>query len=604
MDEPKDLKGLADEKDTNAERRGENEPRDSIEDIGASSNDSQQLDENKRVKELIEKLIPLVPLAMAAFIPSSLMMGMGGLLPGSLNALVGMVAGVGAYHTLKNLSKGIPDLGAPRLEDAVFQILQSDQSPVGFFIKDLSYKYVYVNLAMAKFLGRPASEVIGLTNVHLYPEEDVTASTRSLEQVIGGQMVHLQHNRMVEGVPTTLQEILVAKRGTGFEPVGIYGISWEVHEPSEAIDLSEIDDKEFPSLAMRLTLKDCLRVARLESHVLLTGERGSGKDYLARYIHDHSRRRDDAFEPINCSTLSENLMASELFGHVRGAFTGAVSTKKGLVELAKNGTLFLNEIGDMSLNIQPKLLSFLDDGVYRQVGGSRTEHSNAWIIAATNKDLEAEVKEGRFRMDLFDRLNVFRIEVPPLRHRKEDIPVLAKKVLSKLCDTKGIERIPDIEKRGLDRLLGYDWPGNVRELRNVLERALVISGEGPITLEALQLEKPGKLGHRPQGRQRQGSEGEPEANRADTAELARAKDRFDRLSPEEQSIHIRNLFVDVCGRKAGSVTYIAEVLGTTDETVRKALKAAHAGEGERKRPKKKAYEEMMPRIREYLNRNL
>ncbi len=496
------------------------------------------------------------------------------------------------------------DLAAHALEDAMFYILLSDHSPIGFFVKDRCGRYVYLNQIMAKLIGKPVSDVVGRTDSQLFPDEDDTVSNQSLQKVLNGAIIQPQRRHLIEGVQTVTQEILVAKRGTRYEPVGVYGICWEVQEPAEAIHLSEIDDNEYPSLAMRLTLKDCHKVALQETHVLLTGEPGSGKDILARYIHDHSRRRDKAFELINCSTLSKDLMASELFGHLKGAFTGAVSSKRGLVESAENGTLFLNEIGEMPLELQPKLLTFLDDGTYRRVGGGNTQHSNAWIIAATNKDLELEVTEGRFGADLFDRLNIFRIEVPPLRHRKEDIPVLAKKILSKLCDIKKTECIPEIEKRALDRLFAYNWPGNVRELKNVLERALVSSTGGPIKLEFLQLDKPGKLGHKPQELHRQGGEGEPQANPVETTELARARDCFHRLSAREQRIHIRNLFVDVCGRKAGAVTYIAEVLGTTDETVRKQLKAANAGEGEKHRPRKKAHDEMIPKIEEYLIQNL
>jgi DNA-binding NtrC family response regulator len=610
MDEPKDPKGLTGEKETNAEQQNESEPQDSREQIGPNASDSLAPAENKTVNELVERLMPLVgllgPLVIAALVPGSFfglarsMMGTGGLLSGSLNALAGMAVGAGAYHSLRKLGTGFPDLGAPRLEDAIFQILQSDQSPVGFFIKDLSSKYVYVNEAVVKFIGKPASDIVGLTDAQLYTDEDATLSTRNLEQVIGGHMVHLQHSRMVEGVPTILQEILVAKRGNRYEPVGVYGICWKVHEPEETIDVSGIDDTAYPSQIMRITLRECLRLARTDTHVLFTGERGSGKDHFARFIHEHSKRSEKQLVAINCSEFTAELMTSELFGHVKGAFTGASRDNPGLVAKANGSTLFLNEIGEMPLHLQPKLLTFLEHGTYRRVGSNNTEKADVRIIAATNKDLEQEVAAERFRPDLYDRLNVFHIVVPPLRHRLEDIPVLVKHLLTDLCERAGIQELPVVEAHVFDMFSHYDWPGNVRELKNVLERALVFSPEGPITRAHLKLDSKGTSAATSPDRYKETEDALKPSSRREE-ELAAANQKFHRLDPEDRVRHIAAMFEEVCGRESGATTYIAELLGISQGTVRQVLDAACPERPRKKaRPRKGARKELKTRLEKYL----
>jgi DNA-binding NtrC family response regulator/PAS domain-containing protein len=503
-------------------------------------------------------------------------------------------------HALCDWPKGLSDLAAPRLEDAIFRILQSDQSPVGFFIKDLSNKYVYVNLSMATFLGKTASAMVGLTDAQLYPDEDETVSTRNLEQVIGGKMVHLQRRRTVKGVPTILQEILVAKRGNRYDPVGVYGICWEVHESGDAMDLSVIDDTEYPSQIMGLALRECLRLAQTDTHVLLTGEKGSGKDHLAREIHEHSKRSGKELVPINCSEFTTELMSSELFGHVKGAFTGATQDNPGLAAQANGSTLFLNEIGEMPLHLQPKLLTFVENGIYRRVGSNKTEKADVRIIAATNKDLEEEVAAGRFRSDLYDRLNVFHVLVPPLRRRLEDIPVLVKQLLTDLCG----KELPAVEDQVLEMFSLYNWPGNVRELKNVLERALVLSRRGIITRAHIKLDAKSAAGADvSDGFQEREELKEISSRRKE--EFDAAKKKFRQLDREDQVRHIAAMFKDICGRESGAITYIAELLGISQGTVRQALKAAYPGQSrtweslKKSRPRKGAREELIPRMKKY-----
>jgi DNA-binding NtrC family response regulator len=243
----------------------------------------------------------------------------------------------------------------------------------------------------------------------------------------------------------------------------------------------------YPSQAMRSTLTQIRSVARTESIILILGESGSGKDFIAGYIHGHSSRSEGPFFSINCAAVAAELAESELFGHEPGAFTGAQGRKRGLLELAQSGTLLLNEIGELSLKLQAKLLTFLDTRSFTRVGGEREISVNARIIAATNRPLEKEVEKGRFRKDLYYRLNVFAITVPPLRQRLDDIPVLSEEILTQLSVETGLPKTSSIDPAAMKALMSYSWPGNVRELRNVIERALILSGNGPLKLASFAL---------------------------------------------------------------------------------------------------------------------
>ena len=240
---------------------------------------------------------------------------------------------------------------------------------------------------------------------------------------------------------------------------------------------------------MRETLRAARMASRTDSTVLLTGESGSGKDHLAAYIHDHSSRSGGPFFSVNCAAVSPELAESELFGHEAGAFTGARARKRGLLELAEGGTLLLNEVGELSLGLQAKLLTFLDTRSMTRVGGEKEVTVNARIIAATNRHLEEEVAEGRFRADLFYRLNVFCIRVPPLRERLPDLARLVEEIVSQLAADQQLPTSPRIDTHTVEKLRQYHWPGNVRELRNVLERALIISGGGTLVLPPLRPEE-------------------------------------------------------------------------------------------------------------------
>jgi transcriptional regulator with GAF, ATPase, and Fis domain len=236
------------------------------------------------------------------------------------------------------------------------------------------------------------------------------------------------------------------------------------------------------SNVLKQVLLKTQEVAPTDATVLILGETGTGKELIARAIHNASMRKDSPMIRVNCATLPSNLIESELFGHERGAFTGAVSRKIGRFELANGTTIFLDEIGELSLELQPKLLRVIEDGEFERLGGDRTLKTNARIVAATNRNLAKEVEEGRFRRDLWYRLNVFPITLPPLRKRLEDIPMLVNWFAGKHGEIMG-KRITMIPQKDIKALRHYSWPGNVRELENLVERAVITSKDGALRIE-------------------------------------------------------------------------------------------------------------------------
>jgi transcriptional regulator with PAS, ATPase and Fis domain len=225
------------------------------------------------------------------------------------------------------------------------------------------------------------------------------------------------------------------------------------------------------------------RIRHSDATVLVLGENGTGKELVARSIHQQSRRAGKPFVATNCSAFNDNLLESELFGHRRGAFTGAIHDKPGLFEVANGGTFFMDEVGDMSPALQVKLLRVLQEGVFMPVGGTEPKHVDVRIIAATNRDLAAMVKQGTFREDLYYRLHVVSVRVPPLRERRDDVPVLVQYFLAKLAKRDKREKV--LTPRTLERLVAHDWPGNVRELENEMERLWVLSGDERVIDEDL-----------------------------------------------------------------------------------------------------------------------
>ncbi len=253
---------------------------------------------------------------------------------------------------------------------------------------------------------------------------------------------------------------------------------------------SELQSRERPrslvgtSSAMQRVYELVAQVARTKTNVLISGESGTGKELVARAIHDQSERCGAPFVAVNCGAIPENLLESELFGHVKGAFTGAVQNKEGLFESAEGGTLFLDEIGEIPLVLQVKLLRVIQDKSVRRVGGNSDQPVDVRIVAATNRDLQLEVGEGRFREDLFYRLNVIQIPLPPLRERKEDIPLLVQHFLQKYASELD-KSIEGVDEEAMRRIQAYEFPGNVRELENTLERAVALCDGKRIGIEVL-----------------------------------------------------------------------------------------------------------------------
>ncbi len=240
------------------------------------------------------------------------------------------------------------------------------------------------------------------------------------------------------------------------------------------------------SFQIRQVLERTERVGNTDARVLITGENGTGKELVARAIHRLSSRVDEPFVEVNCAAIPSELIESELFGHMKGSFTGAVADRAGKFEQAHSGTLFLDEVGDMSLAAQAKVLRALEQGVVTRVGSSKPIQVDVRVVAATNKDLEEEIREGRFREDLYYRLNVVPIEIPPLRERREDIPMLVRHFVNLLEETDRVTP-REITSAALDYLQSLEWPGNVRELRNTVERLMILSTGTNVGAEDVEL---------------------------------------------------------------------------------------------------------------------
>jgi len=304
------------------------------------------------------------------------------------------------------------------------------------------------------------------------------------------------------------------------------------------------------SYAMRQLREQVAMAAPTNGRVLVYGENGTGKELVARTIHALSRRRAAAFVEVNCAAIPEELIESELFGHVRGAFTGAVADRRGKFEVADGGTLFLDEVGDMSLKTQAKVLRVLQEQTMEAVGGSTSIKVDVRVLAATNKDLQGEIRAGRFREDLYFRLSVIPIFVPPLRDRQEDIPLLADHFMSEFAREYG-RRVKSFEPGTVSVLQHYPWPGNVRELRNVIERLMIMVPGDSILPADLGFLDPDAASHAEAG-----------AATAERLTLHEARDRFE-----------RDLILRTLAEQQGNMSRTAEVLGVERSNLYRKMKA-------------------------------
>jgi len=290
-------------------------------------------------------------------------------------------------------------------------------------------------------------------------------------------------------------------------------------------------------------------LAQTDVSVLIQGETGTGKELIARAIHYNSPRRSRRFVAVNCGALAETLLQSELFGHEKGAFTGADARRKGIFEVADGGTLFLDEIGEISPSTQVRLLRVLQDGEFQRVGGSETIRVNVRILSATNQDVEELVKTGRFRQDLYYRLNVFPIRVPPLRERAEDIPLLVDHFIG-IANRKLRKSIRGVSPDGMSVLIAHQWPGNVRELENVVQRTMVVAKSDVVGLDDVP-------------RELRGQGDMPSRPAKDLRGLARASTEL----VEKQTI------LDALAKTDGNVTHAAKALGISRATLQNKMKA-------------------------------
>jgi PAS domain S-box-containing protein len=407
-----------------------------------------------------------------------------------------------------------------------------DLPMVGMAITSPDRRFTVVNQKLCDILGYPADQLTGMRWVDVTHPDDVAENVRLLDRTLSGEtdgytmdkrFIHRDGNHVYTSISA---RAVRSDDGTVDHLVLIVQDITErkkaEHSLKEALDkVRELKDQLYNenvylqeaimvahdfgeivgnSQSLRRALQQGEQVAALDTTVLILGETGTGKELLAHAIHNLSGRKNRSLIKVNCATLHSHLIEDELFGHEKGAFTGALARRVGRFEIADGGTIFLDEIGELPLDLQAKLLRIIQEGEFERLGGSRTIKVDVRLIAATNRDLEAAVRSGAFRADLFYRLSVYPIIVPPLRERKEDIAPLVMHFVKQL-NTKLGKQIESIPQRSLDALTGYPWPGNIRELRNVLERAAIITRGTTLqlldSLESERLDRTGKNGGRP-----------------------------------------------------------------------------------------------------------
>lgn len=363
------------------------------------------------------------------------------------------------------------------------------------FVKDHKLRYTHVNSSMLRFLEMEMVEIVGKTDRDLFGPKEGKRFENAENRVLKGQVVQMESEVEWLGKRNVFNFSRAPLVDPNGKVAGLCCIARDVsdnrqREGSPSQDSQQTRVSVERSASMQSVIEQIKIAAKSDSMCLFLGESGVGKDYMARFLHDHSNRAGGPFFSINCAAVTADLAESELFGHEAGAFTGATRKKRGLLELAEGGTLLLNEIGELTPALQAKLLTFLDTESFTRVGGEKNVTVNARLVAATNKDLEKEVELGRFRQDLYYRLNVIRVKIPPLRERVDELPGLINTFMDSLARKMGLNNTPILDEEAMESMLAYNWPGNIRELKNVLERAMILSGRDHITREALGMAKP------------------------------------------------------------------------------------------------------------------
>jgi PAS domain S-box-containing protein len=376
-----------------------------------------------------------------------------------------------------------------------------EEAPIAYVLEDLESRFISANRAAMRILGVKPEEVIGTVGMSMVPDTPdaqrrVKEAFASIGRGTDTSGVVLELRRKDDGRPIWIQwwskpepdgnytrtmfvditdRVLMEQEQARLKAQNLY-----LQEEIKSVHNFEEVVGRSPSLLRVLEKVDL--VARTDSTVLITGETGTGKELIARALHSASRRRDKPLIKLNCAALPIGLVESELFGHEKGAFSGALQRRVGRFELANGGTIFLDEIGEMPMDVQVKLLRVLQEREFERVGGAETLKVDVRVIAATNRDLGKAVRAREFREDLFYRLNVFPVELPPLRDRKSDIPLLVRYFIDKYA-VRVDRRIESVEADTIRRLVGYHWPGNVRELQNLIERALILATTPELRIE-------------------------------------------------------------------------------------------------------------------------
>jgi sigma-54 dependent transcriptional regulator, acetoin dehydrogenase operon transcriptional activator AcoR len=422
------------------------------------------------------------------------------------------------------------------------------------FIKDEKLAYSKVNPAMLSEFGFNYSQIIGKTDDEVFGPSKSNYINKLEERVLGGETIEIEH-LVKKGDAVRLFHCSRAPlKDSSGKIIGIFGSGWDITDEMPWKVQKRISTEETVSPIMRATIQEIVHVATTDCIVLFLGESGSGKDHFSRYLHQKSHRSAGPFFEINCAALPAELAESELFGHEAGAFTGAHGRKRGLLELAGGGSILLNEIGELSLPLQAKLLTFLDTQTFTRVGGEKTISVDTRIIAATNRDLPQEAQAGRFRQDLFYRIAVVVIKIPPLREHREDIPILAGDLAGKIAKKLGRQNAPTLTSGAVEMLMSYSWPGNVRELKNVLERALILSPEDSLSSKHIKM-----TGMK--------SETEVTSGLSVSLNVSEAVSMMDEL--ERAKSHLISLALQRCG---GNMSSASRLLGVPRTVLRHHLK--------------------------------
>jgi PAS domain S-box-containing protein len=377
-----------------------------------------------------------------------------------------------------------------------------DEAPIAYVHEDLDTRFIRANRAALRILGVRPDEVASTVGKSLVPDTvdaqrriqeafesvgkgtDTSGVVLELRRKDNGKPLWIQwwSKPLPDGVSTRTMFIDITERVLAEqEQARLQAQNVYLQEEIKAVH--NFEEIIGASTGLLKVLDNVSRVAPTDATVLVLGETGTGKELIARAIHSTSRRADKPFIKINCAALPAGLVESELFGHERGAFSGALQKRIGRFELANGGTIFLDEIGEVPADVQVKLLRVLQEHEFERVGGSQTIRTDVRVVAATNRDLPSEVRDGSFRSDLFYRLNVFPISLPPLRDRAEDIPLLVKFFVQKYGPRVG-RRADTIDPATMQRLTQYHWPGNIRELENITERALILANSPVLTIDA------------------------------------------------------------------------------------------------------------------------